>query len=700
VTYNSSVVIDGFLDSIPQGMQGIDSYELVVVDNSSSDDTVGRVENHATPARVVQTGRNAGYAGAINSGARTVDPAAHLLVLNPDVRLAPGAGAALLEVALRSHAGIVAPSLWPESTRPGTEPQRSLRRDPSLARATAETMLGGNRAARLGLGEMVADAQQYGREGWADWVTGAAMLISPECRSEVGDWDERFFLYSEETDYCLRAREAGFAVRYAPQAKAVHIGGELDSSPMLRSLLMVNKVSLYRDRHCALATLWFRLVLIVGEGMRALAGSPTACAGLVALLRNRPMPIAGRSAQPESAHPRDHHGRDQHGVILFSAQDYWYHNRAHSDVQLARALSTDRPVLLVNSLGMRMPTPGNTTQVGRRILRKLASTMRAVRTPEAAHPALHVMSLLILPMYGNAAGRWLNAALVRAQVKLAARALKLGTHPDLVITLPTAWDTARGIRARSIVVNRSDKYSALPEAEQQTIEALEADMLGACDAAVFVSHTLLEVEAHLVKRGKAIYLGHGVDVEHFTKGLSQPAPRDIAVIPRPRIGFFGGIDDYVVDLDLIERVAAENPDLSIVLIGSATCPMDRLTAQPNVHWIGMRPYEQIPAYGAAFDVALMPWLQNEWIEHCNPIKAKEYLALGLPVVTTNYPEAQYLADYMTIVDTAEDFLKAVRSAVEGDSTSDPESRRASVRNDSWQSRADVLRDLFATSGRH
>ena len=71
------------------------------------------------------------------------------------------------------------------------------------------------------------------------------------------------------------------------------------------------------------------------------------------------------------------------------------------------------------------------------------------------------------------------------------------------------------------------------------------------------------------------------------------------------------------------------------VVGAATCPMDDLVALPNVHWLGMKPYDQVPAYGAGFDVAIMPWLSNDWIRFCNPIKTKEYLALGLPIVSGN-----------------------------------------------------------------
>ena len=134
--------------------------------------------------------------------------------------------------------------------------------------------------------------------------------------------------------------------------------------------------------------------------------------------------------------------REGLGVVLFSAQDYWYHNRAHSDVQLARELSADRPVLLVNSLGMRLPRPGATTQPGRRILRKVRSTLRGLRRPEPEHPGLWVLSPFSLPVHGRPHLARLNAASVRAQVRVASAFAGIRT-PDVIVTLPTAWEVAR-----------------------------------------------------------------------------------------------------------------------------------------------------------------------------------------------------------------------------------------------------------------
>src|SRR5690606_5531758 len=123
-------------------------------------------------------------------------------------------------------------------------------------------------------------------------------------------------------------------------------------------------------------------------------------------------------------------------------------------------------------------------------------------------------------------------------------------------------------------------------------------------------------------------------------------------------------------------------------IGDANSPIDFLTELPNVYWLGRRPYGQIPALGRSFDVALMPWLDNEWIRFANPIKLKEYLALGLPVVSTAYPEIRHEPGPVMVATSREEFPELVRRALAD--PGDPVARRAWVLDSSWHERARAL----------
>lgn len=390
-------------------------------------------------------------------------------------------------------------------------------------------------------------------------------------------------------------------------------------------------------------------------------------------------------------------GEPTQDVICFAAQDWWYHNRAHSDVQLMRRVAEHRKVLLVNSIGLRMPLPGRSSQVWRRLGRKLRSLARSARRPDPGRPDFIVYTPLVLPFYSSAKVRRLNAALLRWQLLVLIRLFGL-RDPLYVVTLPTAWDVVRRMRPRGAVFNRSDKQSAFPEVDRVAIEALETSLLTEADAVLYVSHALLESEAHVVG-DRAVFLDHGVDLDHFVRGV--PAA-EVSALPGPRVGFFGSFDDYTVDAGLLERLAVEIPEMSLVLIGSSTMDLSHLTQHPNVHWLGYRPYEEIPSYGSGFDVAIMPWLKNEWIDYCNPIKLKEYLALGLPIVTTPFPEAKRYGDVLEIAETPEDFVAAVRARLaRGDTEEEQRRRRQRVSADSWDQRArDLLRIADAVGGEH
>lgn len=377
------------------------------------------------------------------------------------------------------------------------------------------------------------------------------------------------------------------------------------------------------------------------------------------------------------------------GWICFSAQDWWYHNRAHSDFQLLRRVAEQRPVLFVNSIGMRLPTPGKSPQFARRILRKARSVARFLSKPVPELPNFHVLTPLILPFYGSSTMRALNARLVRQQVRAVAK--HIGIDPDdavLFVTIPTAVDVIEGWPRRALVTNRSDLHSAFEETDQSLIRDFEHKLVSSSDVALYSSHSLLGSEGKLAGE-RAVFLDHGVDYDRFASATGKPHP-ELADVPRPIIGFFGGIDDYVVDLDLLKRVAEGLSDCSLVLIGDATLPIDDLVSLPNVHWFGFKPYEEIPSYGAAFDVALMPWLKNTWIEQCNPIKLKEYLAIGLPVVSTDFPEVHFYAEQIAIAPDHDAFIRRVREAVDGQPVGTLESRKARVEGVTWDRQAEEL----------
>ncbi|MEV4182143.1 glycosyltransferase family 2 protein [Streptosporangium canum] len=285
VTYNSAEVLEGCLLSLVEGSRGVRLADVVVADNASKDGSL-KIAAGMTglPLRTVQLGRNAGYAAAINAGIEALDlrDIDAVYVINPDCRLRPGSLLPLADALRPAGRGIAVPRM----INPDGSLQPSLRRTPTLRRALAEALIGGDLAGRIGtLGELVTDPREYERPGVAAWATGAAMLISTDVIREIGPWDESFLLYSEETEFALRAGDRGWALWYEPASVIEHIGGDSGVNPTLAALLTVNKVKLFRRRRSAPASFAYYLAVVFGEGVRALAGRRTSRASVVALLR-------------------------------------------------------------------------------------------------------------------------------------------------------------------------------------------------------------------------------------------------------------------------------------------------------------------------------------------------------------------------------------------------------------------------------
>jgi GT2 family glycosyltransferase len=266
--------------------QGVEITNVVVADNASKDDWLAVAQEAAPglPIQTVQLGHNAGYAAAINVAiaATDLEKLDAVFVMNPDCRLRPAALGRLAAALRQPGRGIALPLVL----NPDGSLQPSLRRTPTVGRAWAEAILGGHLASRLGsLSELVMRPGDYERPGPASWGTGAAMLLSAEMIRQIGPWDESFVLYSEETEYSLRAADHGWITWYEPDAVVEHIGGESATNPLLAALLAVNKTILFRRRHGRPASWAYHGAVLVNEGIRALAGRRVSRAATAALLR-------------------------------------------------------------------------------------------------------------------------------------------------------------------------------------------------------------------------------------------------------------------------------------------------------------------------------------------------------------------------------------------------------------------------------
>jgi glycosyltransferase involved in cell wall biosynthesis len=371
------------------------------------------------------------------------------------------------------------------------------------------------------------------------------------------------------------------------------------------------------------------------------------------------------------------------GVLCIAGVDWWYHNRGHSEVRIMCQLAETLPVLFVNSLGMRTPRPGVSTQSGRRIFRKLCSMAKGLRK---VAPQMWVFSPIMLPPCSKPWVRRMNARLVAAQIRLVLKAIGMRRWFTWV-TIPTAIDVLNALPENLIVFNRSDAFSTFPEVCVEYIKSCEDAMLKKSDLVLYVNRTLMNEDMALEERKR--FLGHGVDYDRFVEASRNrnSVPSELAGLQRPIVGFFGSIDDYTTDLKLLKFAAESLPDMSFVLVGMSTLDISDLTSLSNVHYLGFQPHQRIAELGACFDVGIVPRLQNEWVAYSNPIKVKEYLALGIPIVATPIPPAKEYPDLVSVAATHEEFVEALRRAVMLNTDELRLTRQKAVEKDSWRAKA-------------
>lgn len=164
---------------------------------------------------------------------------------------------------------------------------------------------------------------------------------------------------------------------------------------------------------------------------------------------------------------------------------------------------------------------------------------------------------------------------------------------------------------------------------------LEAELLRRADVVFTDGSTLHQVMRAM--HPNVHLLPSGTDAPHFQRARGQTAaldePLDQAAIPEPRLGFFGTIDERI-DLALVAALADARPAWQIVMVGPAKLHPAALPARPNIHWLGAKRYDELPAYLAGWDVALLPFARNACTRLANPTQTLEYLAGGKTVVST------------------------------------------------------------------
>jgi glycosyltransferase involved in cell wall biosynthesis len=218
----------------------------------------------------------------------------------------------------------------------------------------------------------------------------------------------------------------------------------------------------------------------------------------------------------------------------------------------------------------------------------------------------------------------------------------------------------------------------------------EAEVVFAGGRKLWESKKLLNENCH--------FYGCGVDVGHFGKARESATeiPRDVALLRKPVLGYFGVIDERM-DYDLLVKLAEANPDWSIAMVGP-TLKVDKIPQRPNLHWLGQKNYADLPAYCKAFDVCLMPFALNEATEYINPTKALEYMATGKPIVSSAV--ADVVTNFGSVVKIArshEQFISLCRQAIENPDAEAIAAGLKQAENNSWDSIVAQLENHIANA---
>jgi glycosyltransferase involved in cell wall biosynthesis len=323
--------------------------------------------------------------------------------------------------------------------------------------------------------------------------------------------------------------------------------------------------------------------------------------------------------------------------------------------------------------------------------RKLAQIAGGLRRPRRN---LHVLTPLVIPLPASTWARRLNRSLLIGQIRHALGRLRAGPvqvwsfTPDISYVLGNFGEQA-------VVYYCVDDFASFSGYDRAQVLRDEEDLCGKADLVVTTSMALQEAKEPM--NPNTLLVPHGVDYDHFVKAIRQelPVPPDVAEIPRPRLGFFGLIRDWV-DLGMLATVAERRPDWHFVLIGDSTVDLAPYRKLANMHFLGRRGYDELPAYCRQFDVGLIPFEVNDLTHAVNPIKLREYLAAGLPVVSTPMPEVRLYSRLIRIADSADTFMEAIEASLDTDDDKARARRARAMSAETWPQKLEAIAERLDT----
>lgn len=381
-------------------------------------------------------------------------------------------------------------------------------------------------------------------------------------------------------------------------------------------------------------------------------------------------------------------GRD---IVCVGFSD-WGQELLTNEQHLLVRLAAENRILFVESLGLRKPQ-----LAGRDLKRMLRRLVRGVQPPRAVD-GLHVLSPLVLPLHDKPWARRFNAW---ALPRLVGRATRRLGFRDTVLWafVPQAEVLLDELQPSQVLYYCDDDQGAKPGIDGPSFRAAEERFARRADVVLASAPELIARMRTLNANVHAAY--NVADTKAFARAL-EPGRVDpaVAAMPEPRIVFVGAIIAANIDIPLVREVALLRPDWSFPFVGpigpgDPSTNVDGLRDLSNVQLLGLRPYDELPDVLRGAAVALIPYRIDGKMRSVFPMKTYEYLAAGLPVVSTRLPALEEVGEVAKAQDAAE-MVAAIEAALAAD---DPEARRArsaSAQGFSWESRMALLGDVLGS----
>lgn len=375
----------------------------------------------------------------------------------------------------------------------------------------------------------------------------------------------------------------------------------------------------------------------------------------------------------------------RHDLIVF-AEDWG--GLPSSTQHLIKQLAKTRKVVWINSIGLRQPTFSLLDM--KRLWQKLNAPKAQtadndLATPRAKidanqHKPMCIINPRTIPAPRSKLARYIAKKILLLQIKPLIKKAQLQS-PILWTSLPTAVDFVGHLDEAAVVYYCGDDFSGLAGVDHKTVAKREHELANKADLILAASKKLVK---HFPAQQTQL-LTHGVDYDLFSTPCQRAA--DLPNDGRPIAGFYGSISAWL-DINLLHDTIIKMPHWHFVFIGKAVIDVSRLSALSNVIILGDRPHHQLPSYSQHWTVSLLPFVDNAQIQACNPLKLKEYLAAGSPIISTSFNAIKPYRGLVQCADSSEAMVEALSASETLQKiTFFPTALRSKVMAKSWASRA-------------